>query len=1524
VFSRLNLNYQMPEKNNIFELFHPTIADWFKERFGEPTEVQRQAWPEIADGRHVLITAPTGSGKTLTAFLWAIHQLVSGKLQTGGVRVLYVSPLKALNNDIQRNLLAPLAELKACFERNGEPFPDIRILTRSGDTPQSDRRRMLRHPPEILITTPESLNLMLSSKSGVGLLTQIACVILDEIHAVVGNKRGVHLITAVERLVALSGEFQRIALSATVRPLETVAEFIGGFKISGSPGTALYTPRPVTVVQSAASKSLDVQVRFPEHALQRPAQESLWEPLVKEIKGIIAGNRSTLVFVNSRKLCEKITLMINRGEEWPLAYAHHGSLSREIRGAVERKLKAGQLKAIVATNSLEMGIDIGALDTVLLVQSPFSITSAIQRVGRAGHKVGQVSRGIIFPTHAHDFLQAAVLTSGMHDRDIETVRPVQGALDVLAQIILSMTGIESWDTDTLFTHLKASYPYRYLQREQFELVLNMLAGRYAGTRIRELKPRISLDRLDNTVEVRKGALLALYTSGGTIPNRGYFRLIHADTAARIGELDEEFVWEASIGQTFTLGTQNWKIERITHNDVLVLPGNPQAAAAPFWKGETGNRDFHFSERIGRFLETADTRLEDPRFKQDLHQTHCLDQNAADQLLGYLKQQKEITGCTLPHRHHLLIEDIRQGPGGAPGSQIVLHTFWGGRVNRPLAMALTSAWQVKYGHRPEIFSANDHIVVQLAHPLETDELLSLVTASNVVDLLRNSLEGSGFFGARFRECAGRALLVTRNKVNERLPLWMSRLRSQKLLESVKSYEDFPILLEAWRTCFQDEFDLDSLCRVLTELESGSIAWSRITTGRPSPMARNAAWVQINQYMYQDDQPPADTASSLRGDLLQQLVFDPGLRPTIGREIVRQFEEKRQRLSPGYAPAGSRDLLDWVKERVAISYPEWQNLLQAIAGHLGMDPAGLLAPIAAKLVRIEPGRGSTPLVAALEDAPRLTHTLYADSTRLKVGRLDTGEDIPASVLSPSYLQPEEAQAALIGQWLQFYGPVTVDFVSTSLGIALPAIQPMLSDLIDAGTLVSGRLTDPGETEEICDSQNFEMLLRLSRKAAVPDFSPLGFESLQLLLARVQGMTQKTAGVDALAQCIERLICLPAPAATWETDVLPARVDGYDPSWLDTLTQESDLMWLGEKKQKVAFCFQSDLDLIKADDERKGSSQKAGSHSDSPNEAAAADKELPFIDPDLQKLMQDPQGRYDFGALLQNSDYNTTQLCERLWEAVWMGQVTNDTFGALRRGIEHRFEAPDLRQFHSKSAPAHRRGRVGFGSRRWKNSLPYAGYWHQILLPETAEDLIEIEERKKDRVRILLERYGILFRELLYREKPGWRWADIFRTLRLMELSGELLAGYFFHDIPGPQFMSHQAFRLLTHGLPQDAVYWLNAADPASLCGTPLTAVKNWLPKRLAGTHLVFHGPKLVLVSRRHARQLSVLVESNDPRLPEYFAFLQHLLRRRSQPLRQVTIERINEVEAVQSAYVDALRTAFDVIIDYKQVILYRRDS
>lgn len=924
---------------DVLSQFHPLIARWFEEKVGPPTDVQQQAWPRIAAGEHLLIAAPTGSGKTFTAFLWALNQLITGQWAPRQTSVLYISPLRALNYDIQRNLLGPLLALQEIFQKAGEVFPDIRVLTRSGDIPQADRRQMLRHPPEILISTPESLNLLLSSTGGRSILTSISTVILDEIHAVVGSKRGVYLMTAVDRLVRLSGEFQRIALSATIRPLKTVAEFVGGYAMKGRPGDLHYAPRPISIVRSTAKKKYDLNVRFPQDASDPVARDSVWDPLVEELKKIIVRNRSTLIFTNSRRLCEMLTLKINQGQEEPVAYAHHGSLALEIRAEVERKLKAGELRAIVATHSLELGIDIGALDEVILIQSPFSVSSAIQRVGRARHQVGEISRGTFFPTHPKDLLESTVQASEILDQNIEAAKPVHCPLDVLAQVIVSMVGVETWNRDDLFENLRASYSYRHLSREPFDLVLDMPAGRYAGSRVRELKPLISIDRLDHTVAARRGALQTLYLSGGVIPDRGYFHLRHQETRTRIGELDEEFVWEASVGDTITFGTQHWQIQQITHSDVLVLPGNPQLSSAPFWKGEENGRDFHFSQRIGQFLEDIDDRLDDPELAVSLQQEKCLDAVAAKQLIDFLKRQKETTGCSLPHRHHLVVEFVNSGPGGAPGHQAVIHTMWGGRVNRPLAMALDAAWQARFGHRLELYVSNDCVVLLLPHEIHGEELLSLVGSARIASLLRMRLEGSGFFGARFRECAGRSLLLPRSKFNERMPLWLSRLQSQKLLDAVLQYDDFPILLETWRTCLQDEFDLEVLKQVLTEMESGSISFTEVRTNHPSPFAKSDWWRQISQYMYMDDSPKSDKTSKLRGSLIRDVIFTPGLRPTVSRNLVERFELKRQRLNPGYSPQTARELLNWTLERVAIPQGEFAGLLKAMQKDHGVHPEPL---------------------------------------------------------------------------------------------------------------------------------------------------------------------------------------------------------------------------------------------------------------------------------------------------------------------------------------------------------------------------------------------------------------------------------------------------------------------------------------------------------------------------------------------------------------------------------------------------------
>jgi ATP-dependent helicase Lhr and Lhr-like helicase len=1481
----------------VLSLFHPVVARWFQERIGQPTEVQTQSWRKISSGGHVLITAPTGSGKTLAAFLWAIDQLVTGRIAPGFTSVLYVSPLRALNNDIQRNLLRPLAELRGQFHHEGMEFPRISVETRSGDTPQSQRARLLRHPPEILITTPESLNLMLSSVGGRTVLKNISAVILDEVHAVLGTKRGVYLMTAVERLAALSGEFQRISLSATVRSPDVAARFIGGYSLDGDPRHPVLTPRRVSVVHTGMARLYDIRVRYP--AVQvRLGEDMVWGPLVAEFKEIAKRNRSTLLFANSRRLCEKLALAMNEGEEAPLAYVHHGSLSRETRAEVERKLRDGELKAVVATNSLELGIDIGALDEVILVQPPSSISSAIQRVGRAGHRVGEVCRGTIYPVNPHDLLEAAVLAPVIATQDLEDIQPVNSPLDVLAQVVVSMVGVETWDIDSLYDQVTSCYSYRGLSREQFDLVLNMLAGRYADSQIRDLRPQVSIDRIDNTIVARKGALLTLYTSGGVIPDRGYFHLRHKETNALIGELDEEFVWEAREGQIFSMGAQNWRIERITHNDVFVLPGSSAVMAAPFWKGEENYRDFHFSDLVGRFLEKAGGRLTDPDFVEALRRENHMEKAAAEGLLAFLKSQRDSTGADLPHRHHILVENVNSGPSGAPGNQLVLHTVWGNRVNRPFAMALDAAWEERTGQRLEMYSSNDCVVFQLPDGMRGEDALSMVSSASVESLLRKRLESSGFFGARFRECAGRALLLPKSRARERMPLWMNRLRSQKLLSAIMRYEDFPILLETWRTCLVDEFDLASLKQVLTEVESGVITWSSTCTNRPSPMAQHIVWRQTNEYMYMTDEPPATATSRLRDDLIRHVVLTPELRPAVSAALVTRFEEKLQRLAPGYSPEGPRDVVDWVKERILIPQSEWDSLLRAIERDHG-GTAALLEAVAPRLVRIQPPGATAPLVAAVEDLNRISSSFFGDC-RVAVLPLLPGTQRPTGTPTETPLPErdrDEIENTLLGEWLRFYGPADPAWVSSALGMDRNSLALALEDLTDSQDIIAGSLVTGALDEQICDSENFEILLRLARREAVPSFEAREVQSLPLFLAGYQGIGAAGGDTEALFRCLEHLRCLPLAAELWECEVLPARLHAYSESWLDSIMQEGNLRWVGGEKRTAAFCFEEDIRLLRGEDGIQGET----------NAAVRA----------ASSIFHDALGRYDFSTLMRATGLGPADLSDRLWEAVWRGEVTNDSYAALRKGIMTRFEAPRM-----TASPSRRHGAGGIGFSRWKGSLPFAGNWFLLPQAQAVEDLLDAEELLKERVRVLLDRFGILFRELLERESVLFRWPHVFRALRLMELSGELLSGYFFKGIPGLQFMSPRAFQVLQGKLPENKVYWINATDPASLCGVQMETQKGELPRRIAGNHLVYHGTRLVLVSQKNGGSLDFLVAPDDPHLTEYFGVLRHMLGRQFQPLRRIVVGTINDEPASDSPYLASLRTSFEVMMQNDTVALYRR--
>lgn len=1468
-------------------LFHPLIQKWFSARYGLPTDVQEKSWPLIASGRNVLITAPTGSGKTLAAFLWAINQLLSGEWSPGVTCLLYVSPLKALNNDVRENLLVPLAEIRTLFSAEGMDFPLIRVQTRSGDTPGSERQKILKHPPEMLITTPESLNLMLSSRKARELFRSVKSVILDEMHSVLSTKRGSHLITAVDRLVLIAGNFQRIALSATVKPLDVAKEFIGGYIRTNTLGGTEYRKREVSVVVSRDTKKFEVEVRYPVKAA---GEESLFPSLVRECRKIIWKNRSTLFFTNTRRLCEKIAWMINEGEERDIAYSHHGSLSKEIRSTVERELREGRLSSIVATSSLELGIDIGALDEVVLIQSPQTVVSGIQRIGRAGHAVGSVSRGIIYPTHGRDLIDAAVCARGIMEIDIEDARPVKEPIDVLAQVIISMTGLETWKIDDLYSVLRTSYPFHSLSYEMFQRVLEMLSGRYKDTRVRELSPRIILDRIDRLVRGKEGVLLLVYRSGGTIPDRGYYGMLHRDTGSKIGELDEEFVWERKIGDTFSLGVQSWQITHIDNQNVEVAPWRGPVGIAPFWKAERGLRGFHLFERIGEFLEYANRHLDADNFAQELQSRYFMQKNAAEELLDFLKRQKTETRCALPHRHHVVCEHL-SGPLQPAGmEQLFLYTFWGGRVNMPLSLILSAACEQQLGRAVDVFCDDDALLFIIPRGIDIPGLLDTIHQDNLLHLLREKLEHTGFFGARFRENAGRALLLPRGGFQKRFPLWLNRVRSKKLFSSVSGYRDFPITVETWRECLEDEFEMDTLRVLLQELNTGSIAFSETWTEVPSPFANGLIWWQTNTYMYSDDTLKTAGAPSLSEEIFQQVLFSAPIRPQIDGELSRRFQEKLHRESHGYVPDSTEELIEWVKERILIPLPEWTRLIEAVRREQNLGEDEMLGGTAGKIGSLRLPGSSFRCIAASESLPKILGALRVDFSALEweaAGAIPPSVDtqrIQKAIESLPTGEEEETRFGvqeLLSEWLYSYGPIDISYMKDVFGLPEMLLEEHLATLAEERRVVIGRLLKDAESDQVCDAQNLESLLRISRAASRPVFQPLGGKYLPLFLAQVQGIVfdhempegKKSASSENLKVILEQLFGYPANVELWESDLFPARLRGYQSSWLDSLFNQSDLLWFGCGERRASFCFFQDYPLFR-------------------------EREWGEEDRNIHQIFPDTRGRYSMWEMREGHSLKSDELFRLLWDGVWKGTVLHDSWNSIRSG--------DYKKNDRALQPSRRRVR----SDRWRSGRLFSGSFYLYQSSLNRADPLDLEnpvgelELNKERVRQLLLRYGVLFRELLENELPALRWHRLFKALRIMELSGELIGGYFFQGIRGIQFISHQAFRLIRGGIREDAVYWMNACDPASLCGVRCGGQDARLPARKPENHIVYRGTQLVLVSRRRGKELEILVPPHDPRLKEYFCLFRTFLDRDFHPPVRLRVERVNGMPAQESPYMDDL--------------------
>ncbi len=1369
--------------------FDPDIAAWFQTRYGQPTAVQAQTWAAIAQGQHVLATAPTGSGKTLAAFFWPMHQLLTGAWPTGALTVLYISPLKALAADIQRNLQAPLDALTAQLRAAGRPVVDIRVQLRTGDTTQLERQRMLRRPPEILATTPESLQLLLLSERGRAMLASVRLVVLDEVHDVAQSRRGTLLMAGVEQLADLAEEPQRVALSATVRPLERIARFVGGWQPDGR-------PRPVAVVAPPGQKTLALQVRDP--AWQAPhaeGEDGAWPAIVRTCREIAWQHTSTLFFTGSRRSAERLARLLAADDAEPWVAAHHGSLSKEIRRSVEHRLARGELRAVVATSSLELGIDIGELDEVVLLGAPRSIASTIQRVGRAGHHVGATSHGTLLPLHAVDALVAAALVPLVRSGKTEEIQPIVAPLDVLPQLLIALCLTQPRQPDALYDFVRRIDAYHALARTDFDGVLALLRGAYGDARMPALLPRLDVDAYGNVL-ARAGMRRLLAQSGGVIPDRGYFTARIAGSGARLGELDEEFVWERRVGDEFSIGAQSWRIEHILDDAVEVSPGRGSRPMAPFWRSEDEAMPAALAREVAALLQQLDRERHKP---VDLPQ---LDVAAQARLRDLVTRQARATRG-LPHATRVVVEacpsPVAQGDGPAGQNlQIIVHAPWGGMALRPWALALQAAAELDRGEL-WVVTATD-FCLGIAAPCPLDDVVDLlrrVTSDRVEPLLRQSLGKTGLFGARFREAAGRSLLLPR-RPDKRIPLWVTRQRAKQLLQLVGPLADFPLIAEVWRTCLTEWMDLPALTLQLNALADGAIALDTVRTAEPSPLAHGLIWSAVNDAMYADDVPGQQVPL---GELaVQAAARDDAFR--VPRAVLDALRGRLLRTLPGWLPTDLADARAWLYDHVLAAAETWRALHRAALAEGAdwpLDLAGEMVTVAGGVARRDRGPG---LVRALAEPDALAPLL------LEV----LGQHGP--------LAPQDL-AALFG--------LPVAQIAAALEPARAQLQALLRPVCAGADAVLWLLPE-----------HMERLLRLARAAQRPRLDPMPLARWPAWRAHWQGLGDAgealSPGPEQLEHALRPLFGLPVAAALWESDVLPARVVDYQPAWLDALTDQTDLLWLGSAAHKVAFLPRQALEL--------------------------------FHDGPLapQTLLPDPFARYTVEALAQRQGRQLADVATQLWHLAFEGAVTNDSVQALRQGLRTDFAPP-------ADPPQPRR--LG---RSMSQARLHPGAW-QALVVTPAADALEQAERDKERVRQLADRHGILFREALVHEVAPLGWQRLLPTMRALELGGELVAGHFVDGVNGLQLAAPRALERLRVAL-EPRPMWHAAQDPASACGLDVAGLRGWLPARVAGTHLLWHGEVLVAIVRRGGALLEPLVPADDSRLGACLsAFLARTMRAQS---------------------------------------------
>jgi len=1382
--------------------FSETTRAWFETTFAEPTPAQAGAWDAVSKGHNALVVAPTGSGKTLAAFLWAIDSLATREAPPEKERlsVLYISPLKALAVDIERNLRSPLNGIRATAQRLGTTVPDLAVGVRTGDTPQDERRRFATHPPDILITTPESLFLLLTSQAR-DALRFIDSVIVDEVHAIAGSKRGAHLALSLERLDALLPKpAQRIGLSATVRPHDEIARFLGG-------------SHPVEVIAPPADKAWDLHVKVPVEDmgdLGEPTGEirsgstmgvaertSIWPHVEEELLGLIKAHRSTIVFANSRRLSERLCSRLNELAEEEVARAHHGSVSREQRLLIEENLKAGRLPAVVATSSLELGIDMGAVDLVVQVEAPDSVASGLQRVGRAGHQVGAVSRGIFFPKFRGDLVESAVVVERMRAGAIEETHYPRNPLDVLAQQVVAMTAMDGWKVDDLEEVVKRAAPFHDLPRSALDSVLDMLSGRYPSDEFAELRPRINWDRATDTLSGRTNAQRLAVTSGGTIPDRGLFGVyLSGDNGTRVGELDEEMVYESRPGETFVLGASTWFIEDITHDRVIVSPAPGAPGKMPFWHGDALGRPVELGRALGAFIR--ELQGSEDRAHARLAAVG-LDELAVENLIRYLKEQREATG-TLPDDRTIVVERFRDELGDW---RICIHSTFGAQIHAPWAQAIEAGMREHLGIDVQCMYTDDGIVVRVIdtdEPPPTDALF--IDPDEVEEVVINRVGDSALFASRFRECAARALLLPKRRPGQRTPLWQQRQKSAQLLQVASKYGSFPIMLETFRECLQDVFDVPSLIELMGQIRSRQVRVVDLETPFPSPFASSLQFSYVAAFMYEGDSPLAERraqALSLDRSLLSELLGREELRELLDPASLETLELERQLLTDTRKVASAdalhdalRFLGDLTVEEAAArsispgSVAEWLRELDRSHRAIRLRVAGEERWI------------------AVEDASRYRDALGA---ALPVG-------VPAAFLEPA----EDALGDLVGRFARTHGPFLPSDVSARLGLGVAVVVGALQRLEMDGRVLEGEFRPGGTGHEWIDVEVLRRLRRMSLAAYRKEIEPAPPEALARFSLAWHGIGSsgpREATIGSLLRVVEQLQGAPLPASALERQILSARLPGYQPALLDQLGASGEIVWAG------AGAIGSDDGWV----------------------VVALADQAPLLLPgppglELSETARQIEGALGSGGALffrQIADAvgstDDSELLLSLWELVWAGIATNDTMAPLRAlgGRNRPASRPSGRPRRGPAFPS----RLG----------PPAGQGRWSLVPRTD---VEPTRRTHAVTQQLLERYGIVTRGAVMGERVTGGFAGVYPVLKAMEESGRCRRGYFVEGLGGAQFALPGAVDRM-RALVDPGESWtqvLAATDPAN----PYGAALPW-PERDGGHR-----------AGRKAGALVVLVDGN----------------------------------------------------------------